>query len=47
VQEGQSFGVQGTPGNIVVDNQKGTFTLIAGAYPIETFVTEVNKILGK
>jgi hypothetical protein len=39
--------VNGTPGNIVVDNQKGTYTLIAGAYPIDTFVAEVNKILGK
>ena len=47
VQEGQGFGVNWTPGNLVVDNQKGTFVLIAGAYPIETFVTEVNKILGK
>jgi protein-disulfide isomerase len=47
VQEGQGFGINGTPGNLVVDNQKGTSTLIAGAYPIETFVAEVNKILGK
>ncbi|MCX6825185.1 MAG: thioredoxin domain-containing protein [candidate division SR1 bacterium] len=47
VQEGQGFGVNGTPGNLVVDNQKGTFTLIAGAYPIETFEAEIAKILGK
>ncbi|MEI6774420.1 MAG: DsbA family protein [bacterium] len=47
VQEGQGFGINGTPGNLVVDNQKGTSTLIAGAYPIATFEAEVNKILGK
>ncbi len=47
VQEWQSFGINGTPGNIVVDNQKGTFTLIAGAYPTETFEAEIKKILGK
>ncbi len=47
VQEGQSFGINGTPGNLVVDNQKGTFTLIAGAYPTETFEAEITKILGK
>lgn len=47
VQEGQGFGINGTPGNLVVDNQKWTSTLIAGAYPAETFEAEINKILGK
>ena len=47
VQEGQGFGINGTPGNLVVDNQKGTSTLIAGAYPIDAFIAEVTKILGK
>lgn len=47
VQEGQSFGINGTPGNIVVDNEKGTYTVIAGAYPTETFEAEITKILGK
>jgi len=47
VQEGQGFGINGTPGNLVVDNQKGTSTLIAGAYPAATFEAEINKILGK
>ena len=47
VAEGQAFGINGTPGNLVVDNQKGTFTLIAGAYPTETFEAEITKILGK
>lgn len=45
VQEGQWFGINGTPGNLVVDNQKGTSTLIAGAYPTETFEAEITKIL--
>ena len=47
VAEGNGFGINGTPGNLVVDNQKGTYTLIAGAYPTETFEAEINKILGK
>jgi len=46
VQEGQSFGINGTPGNLVVDNQKGTYMLIPGAYPAETFEAEITKILG-
>ncbi len=41
------FGVTGTPGNVIIDNQKNTFTLVAGAYPIETFQADINKILGK
>lgn len=47
VQEGQSFGINGTPGNLVVDNEKGTYVVIAGAYPSENFEAEINKILGK
>ena len=47
VAEGNAFGINGTPGNLVVDNQKGTSTLIAGAYPTETFEAEITKILGK
>lgn len=47
VAEGNAFGINGTPGNIVVDNQKGTYTVIAGAYPTETFEAEITKILGK
>lgn len=44
---GQLFGVTGTPGNVIIDNEKWTFTLIAWAYPIEKFEEEINKILGK
>lgn len=47
IQEGQWFGISGTPGNLVVDNQKGTYTVIAGAYPAETFEKEIDTILGK
>lgn len=45
VQEGQGFGINGTPGNLIIDNQKGTSTLVAGAYPTETFEAEITKIL--
>jgi len=46
-QEGNGFGVTGTPGNVIVDNQKGTFTLLAGAYPTEDFQKIIDGILGK
>ena len=41
------FGVNGTPGNVIIDNQKGTYTLIAGAYPIGDFEKAIDGILGK
>ncbi len=45
-EEGRTlFGVNGTPGNVVVDNEKGTFTLIAGAYPIEEFQKTIDAML--
>lgn len=47
VTEGQGFGINGTPGNIVVDNTDGTYTVIAGAYPTETFEAEITRILAK
>lgn len=43
----QLFGVTGTPWNVIIDNEKWTFTLIAWAYPIEKFEEEINKILWK
>ena len=47
-EEGRTlFGVQGTPGNVIVDNEKGTFTLIAGAYPVEEFIKVIDGILAK
>ena len=39
------FGVNGTPGNVIIDNEKGTYTLIAGAYPVEEFVKVIDGIL--
>lgn len=45
IQEAQSFGINGTPGNLVVDNENGTYVVVAGAYPIEAFEAEIAKIL--
>ncbi len=46
-QEGNGFGVTGTPGNVIVDNEKGTFTLLAGAYPSADFEKVISSILAK
>ena len=39
------FGVNGTPGNVVIDNEKWTYTLVAGAYPVSEFVKVIDGIL--
>lgn len=44
-QEAQWFGMNWTPGNLVIDNEKGTYVVIAGAYPMEAFEAEITKIL--
>lgn len=45
--EWQSLWVRGTPGNIIVDNEKGTFTLLAWAYPAADFEKIITSILSK
>lgn len=39
------FGVSGTPGNVIVDNESGEFVLIPGAYPPEKFIEEIEKMM--
>jgi len=47
VQEGQGFGINGTPWNVIVDNQNGKYSILAGAYPTENFEAVIKSILGK
>lgn len=46
-QEGRTFGVSGTPGNVIIDTKTGKFVLVAGAYPVEKFVEEIDKLLAE
>jgi predicted DsbA family dithiol-disulfide isomerase len=43
-QGNQLFGVNGTPGNVIIDRETGKFELISGAYPVESFVEAINKM---
>jgi len=45
--EGREFGVSGTPGNLIVDNDTGRYTLVPGAYPSEKFIEEIQKLMDK
>ena len=38
------FGVNGTPGNVIIDKETGRFVLIPGAYPVEKFIEEIEKL---
>lgn len=45
--EGRAFGVSGTPGNLIVDNDTGRYTLVPGAYPADKFIEEIKKLMDK
>jgi predicted DsbA family dithiol-disulfide isomerase len=38
------FGVNGTPGNVIIDRETGNYQLVSGAYPVETFVEAINSM---
>lgn len=45
LSEGQSlFWVSWTPGNVLVDTETGRFVLIAGAYPLDRFIQELENM---
>jgi len=43
---GSNAGVNGTPGNILVDNESGKTQLISGAVPFESFKSAIDGMLG-
>lgn len=47
MQEGITAGVQGTPGNFVIDNDTGEAKAISGAVPATTFTAAIDAILAK
>ena len=42
-QGSQLFGVNGTPGNVIVDRENGNYISIAWAYPVDEFVNAINE----
>ncbi len=48
MQQGQDlFGITGTPGNVLINNATGEYVVISGAYPADTFIPEIEKMLGE
>ena len=43
-QANRLFGVNGTPGNVIIDRETGNYELVSGAYPVETFVEAINSM---
>ena len=42
-QGNQLFGINGTPGNVIVDRETGNYILVSGAYPVDEFVNAINE----
>ena len=46
IQEGSTlFGINGTPGNVVLNRETGKYVVINGAYPVEKFEAAVTELL--
>lgn len=43
-QGSQLFGVNGTPGNVIIDRETGNYRLVSGAYPVDEFVKAINEL---
>ncbi len=41
-QEAQAMKASGTPGNLIVNNWNGEYKLVAGAYPVDTFIQVID-----
>lgn len=42
----QNFWITGTPGNVLINNETGEYTIVSGAYPASEFITQTNRLLG-
>lgn len=38
------FGVNGTPGNVIIDKETGNYIVVSGAYPVDEFVNAINEL---
>ena len=45
-QGSQLFGVNWTPGNVIIDRETGKYKLVSGAYPVDEFVKAINELKG-
>lgn len=43
-QGNELFGVNGTPGNVIIDRETGNYKLVSGAYPVDEFVNAINEL---
>ena len=43
-QWNELFGVNWTPGNVIIDRETGNYVLVSGAYPLDAFVEAINTL---
>ena len=41
------FGITGTPGNVIINNNTGEYEIISGAYPAAAFEEVINRMLAQ
>jgi len=41
------FGITGTPGNVIINNETGEYEVVSGAYPAETFISVIERMLAE
>ncbi len=39
-----NFGINGTPGNVIIDSKTGAFVIVEGAYPLEEFEAKLKTL---
>ena len=43
-QGNELFGINGTPGNVIIDRETGNYVVVSGAYPLDAFIEAVNTL---
>jgi hypothetical protein len=41
-----TFGISGTPGNVIINMKTGEYKVVSWAYPADTFVATIKEIAG-
>ncbi|USN57877.1 MAG: hypothetical protein H6767_06005 [Candidatus Peribacteria bacterium] len=42
-----TFGITGTPGNVLINNETGEYEVLSGAYPTASFEDVIDRLLAK
>jgi len=43
----ETFGITGTPWNVLINNETGEYEILSWAYPTSEFIKVIDKLLGE